>query len=110
MALLLAADASLPAATKTSFATEIAVIALSGRYDQILNYVVSIDVLFFGLTGAVLMGMASEIPSTDMDRFTDFMMTVKFAPNSFRNLDNTMPSTIVVPSLVRISTHDVLPP
>ena len=32
-----------------------AVIALTGRYDQILNYVVSIDVLFFGLTGATLL-------------------------------------------------------
>ena len=31
------------------------VIALSGRYDQILNYVVAIDVLFFGLTGASLL-------------------------------------------------------
>lgn len=31
-----------------------AVIALSGTFDQILNYVVSIDVLFFGLTGATL--------------------------------------------------------
>lgn len=31
-----------------------AVIALSGRYDQILNYVVSVDLLFFGLTGAAL--------------------------------------------------------
>jgi APA family basic amino acid/polyamine antiporter len=31
-----------------------ALIALTGKYDQILNYVVSIDVLFFGLTGASL--------------------------------------------------------
>lgn len=31
-----------------------AIIALTGRYDQILNYVVAIDVLFFGLTGASL--------------------------------------------------------
>jgi APA family basic amino acid/polyamine antiporter len=31
-----------------------AVIAMTGKYDQILNYVVSIDVLFFGLTGASL--------------------------------------------------------
>ncbi len=31
-----------------------AVIALSGRYEQILNYVVSIDFIFFGLTGASL--------------------------------------------------------
>ena len=28
------------------------VVALSGRYEQILNYVVSMDFLFFGLTGA----------------------------------------------------------
>ena len=31
-----------------------AVIALTGKYDQILNYVEAIDVLFFGLTGASL--------------------------------------------------------
>jgi len=32
-----------------------AVIAMTGRYDQILNYVEAIDVLFFGLTGASLL-------------------------------------------------------
>jgi basic amino acid/polyamine antiporter, APA family len=31
-----------------------AAIAFTGKYDQILNYVVAIDVLFFGLTGASL--------------------------------------------------------
>jgi APA family basic amino acid/polyamine antiporter len=31
------------------------VIAMTGRFDQILNYVVSIDTLFFGLTGAALL-------------------------------------------------------
>ena len=31
------------------------VIAVWGRFDQVLNYVVSIDVLFFGLTGAALL-------------------------------------------------------
>jgi len=31
-----------------------AVIALSGRYEQILNYVVSVDFIFFGVTGASL--------------------------------------------------------
>ena len=30
------------------------VIALSGRYEQILNYVVSVDFIFFGVTGATL--------------------------------------------------------
>jgi APA family basic amino acid/polyamine antiporter len=32
-----------------------AVIALTGKFDQILNYVEAIDVLFFGLTGASLL-------------------------------------------------------
>src|SRR5438045_9268936 len=32
-----------------------AAIAFTGKYDQILNYVVAIDVLFFGLTGASLL-------------------------------------------------------
>jgi basic amino acid/polyamine antiporter, APA family len=32
-----------------------AAIACTGKYDQILNYVVAIDVLFFGLTGASLL-------------------------------------------------------
>jgi APA family basic amino acid/polyamine antiporter len=30
------------------------IVALSGRYEQILNYVVSMDFLFFGLTAASL--------------------------------------------------------
>ena len=32
-----------------------AIVALTGRYEQILNNVVTIDVLFFGLTGAALL-------------------------------------------------------
>lgn len=32
-----------------------AVIALSGKYEQILNYVVAMDAVFFGLTGAALL-------------------------------------------------------
>jgi len=31
-----------------------AVVAISGKYEQILNYVVSVDFIFFGLTGASL--------------------------------------------------------
>ena len=31
-----------------------AVIAVSGRYEQILNYVVSVDFISFGLTGCAL--------------------------------------------------------
>jgi YVTN family beta-propeller protein len=45
-----------------------------------------------------LMGRGSEIPTGDMDDFTDFIMTVKFPPNPSRNLDNTMPTSMTVPS------------
>ena len=42
------------------------VVALSGRYEQILNYVVSMDFLFFGLTGASLFVFRSrEAKTTD---------------------------------------------
>src|SRR4029079_11274186 len=32
-----------------------AVVAMTGKYEQILNYVITIDVLFFGMTGASLL-------------------------------------------------------
>jgi YVTN family beta-propeller protein len=46
----------------------------------------------------VLMGRGSELSTADMDAFTDFIMTAKFPPNPFRNLDNTMPTSMTVPS------------
>jgi basic amino acid/polyamine antiporter, APA family len=39
------------------------VIALSGRYDQILNYVVSVDFIFFGLTGVALFVLRRREPA-----------------------------------------------
>jgi APA family basic amino acid/polyamine antiporter len=39
-----------------------AVIALSGRYEQILNYVVALDAVFFGLTGAALLVLRRRDP------------------------------------------------
>jgi basic amino acid/polyamine antiporter, APA family len=41
------------------------VVALSGRYEQILNYVVSMDFLFFGLTGASLFVFRARQKSND---------------------------------------------
>jgi APA family basic amino acid/polyamine antiporter len=41
------------------------VVALSGRYDQILNYVVSMDFLFFGLTGLSLFVFRRREGKTD---------------------------------------------
>lgn len=38
------------------------VIALSGKYEQILNYVVALDAVFFGLTGAALLVLRSRDP------------------------------------------------
>ena len=38
------------------------VIALSGRYEQILNYVVALDAVFFGLTGAALLVLRRRDP------------------------------------------------
>ena len=42
------------------------VVALSGRYDQILNYVVSMDFLFFGLTGASLFVFRRQQKRTEL--------------------------------------------
>ncbi len=44
-----------------------AVIAVSGRYDQILNYVVSMDAVFFGLTGAALLVLRRREAARDGD-------------------------------------------
>jgi APA family basic amino acid/polyamine antiporter len=48
------------------------VIALTGRYDQILNYVVSIDVLFFGLTGATLFVYRCREPNASVSTRVPF--------------------------------------
>ena len=40
-----------------------AVVALSGRYDEILNYVVSMDFLFFGLTASCLFVLRKREPA-----------------------------------------------
>jgi APA family basic amino acid/polyamine antiporter len=42
------------------------VVAASGRYEQILNYVVSIDSIFFGLTAACLFALR-RIRSSEAD-------------------------------------------
>ena len=39
------------------------VIALSGKYEQILNYVVALDAVFFGLTGATLLVLRRRDPT-----------------------------------------------
>src|SRR5256886_7956052 len=45
-----------------------AIIALTGKYDQILNYVVAIDVLFFGLTGASLLIFRARLKQETEER------------------------------------------
>ena len=57
-----------------------AIIALTGKYDQILNYVVSIDVLFFGLTGASLLIFRARAKRADADSERDTMVRVPWHP------------------------------
>ncbi len=38
------------------------------------------------------------LSTADMDAYTNFINTVNFPPNPYRNLDNTLPSAITVPS------------
>jgi APA family basic amino acid/polyamine antiporter len=45
------------------------VIALSGRYEQILNYVVALDAVFFGLTGAALLVLRRRDPRREGSGF-----------------------------------------
>jgi APA family basic amino acid/polyamine antiporter len=45
------------------------IIALSGRYDQILNYVVSIDSIFFGLAAACIFVFRRKAKGNDEKRF-----------------------------------------
>ncbi len=58
------------------------VIALSGKYDQILNYVVAIDVLFFGLTGASLLifRARANAPKTDGNAASENFIRVPLHP------------------------------
>jgi APA family basic amino acid/polyamine antiporter len=46
-----------------------ALVAMTGRYEQILNYVVTIDVLFFGLTGAALFIFRRREPKGASEEF-----------------------------------------
>jgi APA family basic amino acid/polyamine antiporter len=48
------------------------VIALSGRYEQILNYVVSVDFIWFGLTGAALFVFRRHENGTEADAAQGF--------------------------------------
>ena len=41
------------------------IIALSGRYEQILNYVVSVDFILFGMTGISLLVFRARQPASD---------------------------------------------
>ncbi len=44
-----------------------------------------------------LMSADSPISSTDMQAFEDFLDTIHFPPNPFRNLDNSLPTSLEIP-------------
>jgi YVTN family beta-propeller protein len=52
----------------------------------------------FNVAFVSLMGLANQLAASDMDAFTNFIMTEKFPPNPYRNLDDSMPNAITVPS------------
>jgi len=54
------------------------VVALSGKYEQILNYVVSIDFIFFGLTGASLFVFRKRLPPAASHRTPGHPFTTIF--------------------------------
>lgn len=54
------------------------IVALSGKYEQILNYVVSIDFIFFGLTGATLFVFRKRMPPAQSHRTPGHPFTTIF--------------------------------
>lgn len=54
------------------------VIALSGTYGQILSYVVSVDFIWFGLTGAALFVFRRRLPASDGFRVPGHPFTTGF--------------------------------
>ncbi len=45
-----------------------------------------------------LMGAPAEISNEDMTKFGDFLDTIHLPPNPYRNIDNTRPATVTLPS------------
>jgi APA family basic amino acid/polyamine antiporter len=56
------------------------VVAITGRYEQILNYVVTIDVLFFGLTAASLFVFRAGARCEDSERTKGYLVRVPWHP------------------------------
>jgi APA family basic amino acid/polyamine antiporter len=54
------------------------IVALSGKYEQILNYVVSIDFIFFGLTGLSLFVFRKRLPPATAHRTPGHPVTTIF--------------------------------
>jgi YVTN family beta-propeller protein len=51
-----------------------------------------------------LMGTGGQLSGSDMDAYTAFIETVRFPPNPFRNLDDTMPLSMQVPNQTGVGT------
>jgi basic amino acid/polyamine antiporter, APA family len=54
------------------------IIALSGRYEQILNYVISVDFISFGMTGVALLILRRREPASEGFRASGHPLTTLF--------------------------------
>jgi len=48
-----------------------------------------------------LLGAAQALPSAEMQAFTDFILTIRYPPNPFQNLDRSFPNPATGPSAER---------
>jgi APA family basic amino acid/polyamine antiporter len=60
------------------------IITFSGRYEQILNYVISVDVVFFALTGACIFVFRRRHRQLDAPSLNASPMPERLAPRTFR--------------------------
>ena len=68
-----------------------AIIALSGRYEQILNYVISVDFILFGMTGISLLVFRARTPRSEGFRAPGHpFTTVAFAAACFLVVASTI--------------------
>ena len=91
------------------------IITFSGRYEQILNYVISVDVVFFALTAACVFVFRKRHRKTDSPLLNAGPTPVRLAPRTFRVPGHPFTTLFfiaacgaIIVSTVRYYPHDSL--